>query len=259
MNKTDLNRIYNTYNRRRYVHPDPLEFLYYYNDIRDREIVGLIASSLAYGRVSQILKSISQVLDTMGESPCSFIFNKTYNTLSHMFKGFKHRFATGKHLAALLIGAKIAIEQFGSLNECFISGMAENDKNIMPAMSLFVNHLTLHTHNCGHLLADPEKGSACKRMNLYLRWMARKDNVDPGGWQGIDKSKLVIPLDTHMHRIGRHFGFSLRKHANMKTALEITEGFKLFSPNDPLKYDFVLTRFGIRDDMDMASLFTRKQ
>jgi len=258
MNKTDLNRIYNTYNKRRFVHPDPLEFLYHYNDIRDREIAALIASSLAYGRVAQILKSVSCVLDAMGKSPYSFISNKTYSTLSHMFKGFKHRFATGKQIAALLIGAKITIRQFGSLNECFVSGMAEEDENILPAMSFFVNHLTIHTQNCGHLLADPEKGSACKRINLFLRWMVRKDSVDPGGWQGIDRSKLVIPLDTHMHRIGLHFGFSSRKQANIKTALEITEGFKAFSQKDPLKYDFVLTRFGIRDDMDMASLFGRK-
>jgi len=256
-NKIDLKVIYNKYNKRRYVHPDPLEFLYSYKDIRDREIVGLIASSIAYGRVAQILKSVSWALDAIGNSPYSFLQNETYKTLSDKFSGFKHRFATGEHLAALLFGAKKAIRRFGSLNDCFALGMTEDDENIIPAMTFLVDQLTSKNYSFGHFLANPEKGSACKRMNLFLRWMIRKDSVDPGGWKGIDKSKLIIPLDTHMHKIGLYFGFTSRKQANMKTATEITEGFKMFSPKDPVKYDFALTRFGIRDDMDIETLFSR--
>ena len=259
MNKTELNKIYTVYNKRCYVHPDPLECLYNYDEIRDREIAALVASSLAYGRVAQILKSVSHVLNAMGESPYSFILNETYSSLADLFKGFRHRFASGEHLAALLIGMQSVIRRFGSLNECFTSGMVEGKKSIVPGMSFFVRNLTSHQYTCGHLLADPAKGSACKRMNLFLRWMVRKDRVDPGGWRGIDKSSLVIPLDTHMHLIGRCLGFSSRNQANMKTALEITEGFKAFTPKDPLKYDFALTRFGIRNDLDMASLFARKR
>jgi uncharacterized protein (TIGR02757 family) len=87
-------------------------------------------------------------------------------------------------------------------------------------------------------------------MNLFLRWMARKDRVDPGGWNGIPLSKLIIPLDTHMHRISLALNLTKRKHANMATALEITSVFKKIVPDDPVKYDFALTRFGIRNDMD---------
>ena len=91
-------------------------------------------------------------------------------------------------------------------------------------------------------------------MNLFLRWMVRKDRVDPGGWHGVPVSKLIIPLDTHMHKISLKLGFTTKQQANMRTALEITTGFRQIIPDDPVKYDFVLTRFGIRDDMNIDYL-----
>ena len=100
-----------------------------------------------------------------------------------------------------------------------------------------------------HVLACPDKGSACKRLNLFLRWMVREDNVDPGGWNQVPASMLIIPLDTHMHRIGHSFQLTSRKQADMRTALEITKAFREMSPQDPVRYDFSLTRLGIRNDM----------
>ena len=89
---------------------------------------------------------------------------------------------------------------------------------------------------------------------MYLRWMIRKDDVDPGCWKGISPSKLVIPVDTHIHRICRKLRLTRRKQADLKTALEITEKFRRIAPDDPVKYDFVLTRFGIRDDLDYEGM-----
>ena len=249
--KIKFEGIYNQYNKRSFVHPDPLEFLYSYKDIRDREIAGLIASALAYGRVAQILKSVSSVLDLMDESPYLFLQNSDKKIILQKFKHFKHRFSNGKNLAALLAGAKNIIDRFGSLNKCFVSGLSPEYDNIFFGMTFFVNEITAFGNNPGHLVAIPGKGSACKRMNLFLRWMVRKDRVDPGGWEGVDKSKLIVPIDIHMHKIGSMFGFTSRKQADIKTALEITEGFKRFSPKDPVKYDFALTRFGIRNDMSL--------
>jgi len=248
--KQKLDILYNQYNRRRYVHPDPLEFLYSYKDIRDREIAGLIASSLAYGRVAQILKSVAFVLDKMNPSPYLFLKNSTYTSINRTFAGFTHRFASQDHLAAFLAGIKNVIAEFGSLHKCFLAGFSADNENVIPAMTFFSTQLTDGKKKPGHLVALPEKGSACKRMNLFLRWMARKDRVDPGGWNGIPLSKLIIPLDTHMHRISLALNLTKRKQANMATALEITSGFKKIVPDDPVKYDFALTRFGIRNDMD---------
>jgi len=249
--KKKLDNLYSQYNRRRYVHPDPLEFLYSYKEIREREIVGLISSSLAYGRVAQILKSVSLVLDKMNPSPYLFLNKSTYKSIYMTFEGFKHRFAGSGELAALLLGMKNVIERFGSLHKCFLDGLSKDDETIIKAMTLFSTQLIAGKNKPGHLVAMPEKGSACKRMNLFLRWMIRKDRVDPGGWGGIPLSKLIIPLDTHMHRISLALNLTKRKQANMHTALAITSGFKKIVPEDPVKYDFALTRLGIRNDLDI--------
>jgi len=251
INKTGLENIYKKFNRRKYVHPDPLEFLYRYPDIQDREIVGLISSSLAYGRVAQILKSIETVLDKMGSSPFKFLLKSNSISLARTFLGFKHRFTTDEGLVSLMTGIKKVISRHGSLNMCFVAGINRNDKTIIEALAKFVAEL-----NCSdrHLIPFPENRGACKRLNLFLRWMVRKDEVDPGGWKTVPKRNLIVPLDTHMARIGLMLGATMRKTADMKMALEITETFKKLAPRDPVKYDFALTRFGIRNDLQITSL-----
>jgi uncharacterized protein (TIGR02757 family) len=247
--KIKLDELYNQYNRAEYIHPDPLEFLHAYPSIEDREIVGLVASALAYGHVSHILRSVAKVLHEMGTSPYTFTMNSTRSSLRKTFKNFVHRFATGDHISDLLLGAKMVIQKHGSLNQCFSQALSEENTNILSAMGFFVKEMLSWENHPGHLVAKPEKGSACKRMNLFLRWMVRKDRVDPGGWTDIPSSKLIIPLDIHMHRISQKLCFTEKKQANLNTALEITEKFREICPEDPAKYDFTLTRFGIRADL----------
>lgn len=250
--KHTLDRIYRTYNREAYLHPDPLEFLHHYENQADREIVGLVAAALAYGRVAQILKTVSHILERMDPSPHEYVLNITSKTLRRDFSHFTHRFATGNHLAALLTGIKQAIEEHGNLYRCFLNGISVDDDTVLPGLVYFVRNITANgKHRVEHLIPDPQKGSACKRLNLFLRWMVRKDKVDPGGWEAVPISKLIIPLDTHMHRIGQLLGFTQRKQADLRTALEITEGFRNIRPEDPVRYDFALTRLGIREDLDL--------
>jgi uncharacterized protein (TIGR02757 family) len=104
-----------------------------------------------------------------------------------------------------------------------------------------------------YLLPAPEAGSACKRLLMYLRWMARRDAVDPGPWQGVDPRLLVVPMDTHMYRVARALGFTRRRTAGMRAALETTAAFARFRPGDPVRYDFALTRLGIRRDTDLPA------
>jgi uncharacterized protein (TIGR02757 family) len=249
-----LDRLYEMYNHRRYVHPDPLEFLYDYPDIRERELAGLIASSLAYGRVTQILKSVSSVLEKMAPSPRSFLLDSTPKSLLACFSGFRHRFTTGDEMAYILLGAKQAIERYGSLYDCFLAGLNEQDDSIIPAISAFVNELnSAASEGVNSLLPSPERGSACKRINLFLRWMVRKDRVDPGGWDKVPRSMLIIPLDTHMRHICTDLHMTCRKNADMPTAIEITEAFRKIAPEDPVRYDFSLTRLGIRKDANLES------
>lgn len=252
--KKKLDALYNGYNKPDYVHPDPLEFLYDYEKIEDREIVGLIASSLAYGRVVQILKSVSLVLNKMGRSPLGYVKKASPKSLKKDFSVFTHRFASVEHMTALFLGMKQVIKDHGSLYEGFLSGFKSDEDTILHAITTFARNLTqVKGHSAGHLIPLPERGSACKRLNLFLRWMVRKDDVDPGGWDNIPTSKLIIPLDVHMHRAGLQLGFTDRKQGNMRTALEITEGFKKIAPEDPVRYDFALTRLGIRGDENLEN------
>jgi uncharacterized protein (TIGR02757 family) len=246
-----LDELYDRYNRREFVHPDPLEFLYNYEDLRDRELVGLVASSLAYGRVNQILKSVSTVLERLGPSPSRFLERSSPSTLHEAFRGFKHRFTTGDELADLLSGARRIVLEYGSMEDCFAAGMGREDSTVLPALTRFVKELTGCRDASGCMfLPSPLRGSACKRLNLFLRWMVRRDDVDPGGWSSIAPSKLIVPLDTHMFRIGSSMNLTQRKQADMRTALEITSGFQTIVSSDPVKYDFSLTRLGIRRGMD---------
>ncbi|HTY21997.1 MAG TPA: TIGR02757 family protein [Desulfomonilaceae bacterium] len=246
----NLCELYDAYNRREYVHPDPLEFLYDYKELRDREIVGLIASSLAYGAVRQILKSVGSVLGRM-DSPYLFLRQSSKESLRETFKDFKHRFTTGDELSTMLYGIKKTVERYGSLQECFAQGFSSEQETVIPALSSFVDELrSVFDGRPRSLLPSPDAGSACKRLNLFLRWMVRRDQVDPGGWDNIPASSLIVPLDVHMHRISLQLGLTKRKQADLRAACEITAAFRGIEPEDPVRYDFVLTRLGIRDDLD---------
>jgi len=253
MMKNKLEGLYAQYNHRRYVHPDPLEFLYDYPDPLDREIVGLIASSLAYGRVAQILKSVSIILEKMQPFPRAFIMESSAKKLQSAFSGFKHRFTTGGEMTSMLLKTRELIEQHGSLYRSFLADFDKDDESVIPALSSFVKRFNGSDDGSKNsLMPDPERGSACKRLNLFLRWMVREDDVDPGGWRGIPASKLIIPLDTHMYRICSGLDMTCRKQADMQTVMEITGYFRKISPEDPVRYDFAITRLGIRSDADPA-------
>jgi uncharacterized protein (TIGR02757 family) len=241
-----LDDIYRKYHHRRFVHPDPLEFLYSYEDIRDREIAGLIASSLAYGRVAQILKSVDSILSLMGPSPYDYIMNTDTMRLRERFSFFKHRFTPGEEIVCLLSAAREMIASRGSLNAAFLEGYDDDHPSVLYAMLAFSEKINrLSSNSCCSLMPSHEGKSAFKRLNLYLRWMVRSDDVDPGGWEGIPASRLLVPLDIHMSRMSAMLGLTSRKQSDIKTVLEVTEHLKKIDKNDPIRYDFALTRIGI--------------
>ena len=255
--KAQLERLYHHYNRFQWIHPDPLEFLHRYRNPQDREIVGLIASALAYGRVAQILKSVSRVLAIMGPSPLEYVGGTAPETMAADFAGFVHRFARARHLTALVVGLQKVLAREKSLEACFLAGyLPRQQETVLPALAHLARRITDEGRlDAGHLVPVVRRGSACKRLNLFLRWMVRSDAVDPGGWGDVSPAKLIIPLDVHMHRICRQLQLTRRNAANMATALEVTRGFGRWAPHDPVRYDFALTRFGIRADADCQGLF----
>lgn len=257
--KRHLNRLYRTFDVR-FLSSDPLLFVHRFKKKEDREIVGLIASSLAYGRVAGIKKSIEKVLAVMGDAPYLFTMKFRPERHARLFSGFVHRFNKGEDIACLLNFMRQMIEETGSIGEFFTRGYSEGDKNVKDALISFSERaLMLDTGNVyggGPLPKEagvrfffptPANESPCKRLNLYLRWMVRSDKLDMGIWKGVDPSKLVIPLDTHIARISRNIGLTGRSTPDWKMAEEITEALKEFDPEDPVKYDFALCRLGILD------------
>jgi uncharacterized protein (TIGR02757 family) len=250
--KDILEELYGRYGRAELIKPDPLQFVYQYTDPRDMEIAGFLASALAYGRVQQIEKSVTNLLGRMGESPFEFVmdFDKSKRKL---LADFKHRFNTGDDISALIQSLQKAISSSGGFEDFFAEGYSSSDENIVPALTSFCGRLIQMnkgktSHGFKYLLASPAGGSASKRLNLFLRWMVRDEDVDAGLWRSIDKSKLIVPIDVHMGRLCKILGFYERKSIDLKSAVEITESFKQIAPEDPAKYDFPLSRIGILEN-----------
>ncbi len=243
-----LDALYARLNRRAFVSPDPLEVVYRYEDPRDREVAGLIAAGLAYGRVAQILRNLHALLDTLGPSPAARIRQKGGAALAGAPE-FRHRWTDAAEMSAFLDAIGEALHRHGSLEACFLAHRAAHAEHTLGALEGFTRELRKGGPPTS-LLSAPEKGSACKRLHLYLRWMVRRDDVDPGCWKTVSPRMLLIPLDTHMHRLSRALGLTKRNQANLATAIEITEAFRRINPDDPLKYDFALTRLGIRGELD---------
>ena len=252
-----LDSLYTRLTRRKYVHPDPLEVLYDYPETADREVAGLVAACLSYGRVRSILASVRDALGRM-PSPRAWLTEATDEQFRGAFAGFRHRFAKGEQMAALLLGARRLVERHGSLNAAFAVRLKPHDETVAEALAGFAAELREAAGGLdAHLLPCPARGSACKRLHLFLRWMVRRDAVDPGGWTGVSPTQLVVPLDVHMHRICTALGLVHRKGADLKAALEVTAAFRRFAPDDPVRYDFALTRLGIRPDTDLDAFLAQ--
>ena len=244
--KAFLEGMYYVYARREIINPDPLYFLYNYDNVRDREIVGLIASSLAYGRVAQIMKSVDRVLSCLGASPREFLLKNSNDVI--LPENFKHRFTTAADMNNLLKNISEVLREYGSIEEFLRECLKESGGNLFGGLDKFSDRLSRgKVEGSFSLITAPRDGSACKRLFLYLKWMVRKDEVDPGGWEVLSPSELVVPTDVHMHRIAGELGLTSRRSADLRTAIEITEGFREICAEDPVKYDFALTRLGIRN------------
>ncbi|MGD0078772.1 MAG: TIGR02757 family protein [Sedimentisphaerales bacterium] len=247
--KTVLDALYEKYNRRELIKPDPLQFVYEYSKPADMEVAGFLAASLAYGRVEQIQTSVRYLLAKMGKSPYEFVLNFKNRDRAKLV-GFKHRFNTGDDIADLLMLLQQAITKAGSIEKYFMKFYDAADVNIIPALSQFCDSLLnmksgAISRSLQFLLAGPGRGGAAKRLNMFLRWMVRRDDVDAGLWRSVDKTKLIVPVDVHIGRLTRILGFHNHKNVSLKTAVEITRRFAEIEPTDPVKYDFSLSRIGI--------------
>lgn len=265
--KEILDRFYKEYNLKSRIEHDPIEFPHRYKKPEDIEIAGLIASSLSYGKVTLFKPVINKILSITSSNGSlqEFIINFEPAKDAKLFGGIKYRFNSERDIIGLIYSIKSALIEYGSLKKLFYSFYNSGDNNITNALIGFVKYfmsLNLspvygkkgHSGGMKQFFPSPAEGSACKRLNLYLRWMVRSDDgVDFGIWacsersesNKIPPSKLIIPLDTHMARICTHLGLTRLKTTGWKMAEEITDNLKILDPEDPVKYDFALCHLGI--------------
>lgn len=235
------------------LEPDPLQFLHKFSKPEDIEVIGLIASVFAYGNVKQINNTLNKIILIMGGSPYNFIINFRPSD-AEKFHNLKHRFYTSEDITRLFEILKSTYQKFISLNNLFLFRYNPQDENIKSGISGFSKYFLesyqkkygLISNGFSFMFPLPEKNSACKRMNLFLRWMVRKDELDFGIWGGIQTNKLLIPVDTHVARICKNLKLTKRKNASWQMAEEITNHLKNFDPDDPVKYDFAICHIGMR-------------
>jgi uncharacterized protein (TIGR02757 family) len=243
---------------------DPLSFCRTYQDPADREVAAVIASAFAYGAVAIILRSLKSIFAEFGPSPRIYVEGFDPKRGLNTFSGFKHRFNDGRDLCALLWGIRMMIERAGSVEAFFLLGYDANAEDVTGALNSYSGSVLAQDYGAvfgekeipansyfPFLFPAPASGSACKRLCMFLRWMARPDDgIDLGIWLQVSPAQLIIPVDTHISRISTYLGFTNRKAADWRMAREITAALRRLDPDDPVKYDFSLAHLGISEGCD---------
>lgn len=254
--KTPLDALYASFD-----HPesalDPIQIVRRYERLDDREIVAFIAAGLAFGRVASVMASIEAVCAVLGERPAAFV--RTFDPVRDgaALLPIGHRWIRGRDLVALLWVLRTILERHGSIEASFAAGLPDDAVDLRDAIecwSTSVRSIDLSpaygpvvpaAPGVWYFFARPSTGSACKRLNLFLRWMVRRDGIDPGGWTRVSASQLLVPLDTHTIRLGRCLRLTRRVSPGWQMASEITSGLRRLDAADPVRYDFALCHLGM--------------
>ena len=222
---------------------DPVGFVRRYADPLDRELVGLVAACVAFGNVKTIRAKLEEIFARVGAPPHEKAEDE--KAVRRALRGFRHRVFVGDDVARLLTGARAVQRRHGTLGARFASLLATGD--LQEALATLCDDIRAAGGvRSKHLLADPRAGSSVKRLLLWVKWMSRPDDgIDLGLWKDVPTRLLVIPVDTHIHKLARNLGLTDRNDASWKTAREITAGLARFDPDDPTKYDFSLCHMGM--------------
>lgn len=248
--KSFLNAKADEYNNPSFIGSDPVSIPHRFIRKQDIEISGLFAAILAWGQRKTIINKCIELLAMMDNAPYDFILNHTDADLK-VFETFKHRTFNATDTLYFLAFLKDHYLKYDSLEEAFNSGL-QKEWNAEQGLAGFHHRffsLSFAPHRTRKHIATPERKAACKRLNMYLRWMVRKDDcgVDFGLWRSIDPAELICPCDLHVDRVARKLGLIQRKQTDWLTAVQLTNHLKIFDPADPVKYDFALFGLGIME------------
>ncbi|MEM1041170.1 MAG: TIGR02757 family protein [Bacteroidota bacterium] len=256
--KTYLDGLVARYERPRFIADDPISIPHGFDDPRDREVIGLYAALLAWGRRATIMAKLADLCERMQYRPHAFVLGFDAERDSPRLGGFKHRTFQPVDALWLTQALSVLLRTHGSLEEAFARHLRPDAPHVGSAVQGFSESvMTAVPDTPARLrkhLARPSTGSACKRLAMYLRWMVRPGPVDFGAWTRIDPAQLMLPLDVHSGRQARMLGLLARKQNDWKAALELTERCCALDPADPCRYDFALFGAGAYRHEHPASL-----
>jgi uncharacterized protein (TIGR02757 family) len=250
-----LDGLYHSYNREDSA-SDPVHRVRPFRDPADREIAGFCAAALAFGRVASVLNSIDTLFAIMGPHPAAFVRGFDPGAPHPALRAMVHRWTRGADLAALLWILRQVLEGSGSVESFFLEGYSPEHEDLGPALESFsaralafdirraYGRVPRKPGVC-YFFPRPSAGSACKRLNLFLRWMVRRDEVDLGVWPRVPASKLIVPLDTHVIRLGRCLTLTRYTSPGWRMAADITAALRQLDPADPVRFDFSLCHIGM--------------
>jgi uncharacterized protein (TIGR02757 family) len=253
--RAGLDRLYAGYNRDNSA-ADPIQIVRRYPETADREIVGFCAAGLAFGRVRSVLASLESLLALMEPSPFRFI--RTFDPIieRRRLRGLGHRWVRDVDIVALLWILRQMVDRNGSIEGFFAEGIDDSATPVVHALESFcVRAMALDVSRAygrvprapgvRYFFPRPSTGSACKRLNLFLRWMVRRDELDPGGWSSLTPSALIVPLDVHVMRVGRCLGLTPYRSPGWRMAASITDSLRDLDASDPVRYDFAICHLGM--------------
>ncbi len=242
-----LEELHDRYNRVEFIETDPISIPHRFLKKEDIEIAGFFSAILAWGQRSQIIKSANWLMELMENEPYSFTMQAGKKELCRLEKFYYRTFQSVDALFFFRAVREIYLN-YGGLEKVFTRAFQE-EKNMENGLKKLYSLFDAVPHEGRSMkhIANIAKGASAKRLNMFLRWMIRKDNrgVDFGLWEQIPSSALFIPLDVHSGRIAREFGLLLRKQNDWKGVLELTNTLRQLDPDDPVKYDFALFGFGV--------------
>ncbi|TNE55178.1 MAG: TIGR02757 family protein [Bacteroidetes bacterium] len=247
--RDQLDAAFHQYNTAAFIPADPISILHRFSRLQDREIMGFWTATLAWGQRKTIIRSAEQLLERMDGAPYDFILHHEERDRER-FLDFKHRTFQATDTLYFLEFFQNFYRAQHSLETAFARHLKPDDTTVEAALigfhCDFFDHPYAPQRTRKHV-ATPERGSTCKRLNMFLRWMVRRDaaGVDFGDWKQIRPAQLLIPLDVHVERVARRMGLLQRKQTDWKAVLELTENLRAFDPDDPVKYDFALFGMGV--------------
>jgi len=252
--KPALDGLYDTFNMPDSA-IDPIQIVRRFTSADDREVVGFCAAGLAFGRVSSVMQSIERLVEVMGATPAAFVRHFDPARDAAPLRSFVHRWTRGVDVIALLWVLRQMLDRSGSIEGFFLAGDTGGDdvRDALDSFSRRAMALDL-TAAYGRVPARPgvcyffprpSAGSGCKRLNLFMRWMVRRDALDLGVWTRVSPARLIVPLDTHVIRVGRCLKLTGYTSPGWPMALDITRALRSLDPADPVKYDFSVCHLGM--------------